>query len=428
MSPNSFQDIVPPERRSIRNIAPSSARSRTSRMQPENEAVALTPSPVPKRRKTQRRLGVFLVLVLILLLSVAGLSFVFAGSKVVVIPRQKDIVLEGTFEAQKGATAQGVLGYEIMTHQAAVEKKVGASGEEQVDVSAKGNIIIFNDFSSAEQRLVKNTRFESSSGLVYRIADSVTVPGQSTRNGMIVPGSVEAVVYADAAGADYNSSLTDFTIPGFKGDPRYEKFYARSKTPMEGGFSGVRPSVDEASLSAVVEELKLELSEKLRREAQTPVDSYLFEKMAFFSYEPATVVADDNDALVTLQGTLYGVLFNNEAFARFVADQTVAGYDGEPVTLEDVSTLTLELAEGENERPWENETISIDAAGTTRVIWIFSEETLKEDLAGRSKEALSTILSGYPSIAEAEVVLRPFWRQTFPEKPDEIAIEIKLRD
>ena len=76
------------------------------------------------------------------------------------------------------------------------------------------------------------------------------MPGESLVSGKTVPGSTETAVSADEAGKEYNIGKTDFTIPGFKGDARYSKFYARSKTDMEGGFIGTIYSLsdeDEAS-------------------------------------------------------------------------------------------------------------------------------------------------------------------------------------
>ena len=185
MSPNSFQDILPPERRSIRNIRATHARERRVRSA-QDSSQPPPPPPVRTSRSrypSRRRWPLLLLLLVILMGSIAGFSLVFAGSKIVVIPKQKDVVVEGTFQAQKDATAGGVLSYQIMTYSKSASKTVEASGEEDAQVRAMGTIIVFNDFSTAEQKLIKNTRFEAENGKIYRIADSITVPGQSTKDG-----------------------------------------------------------------------------------------------------------------------------------------------------------------------------------------------------------------------------------------------------
>lgn len=428
MSPNSFHDIVPPERRSIRNVTPSHPKTRLSRpYEGEGPEEAAAPPRPPRRRRGRRRLTFFIVALVLLAAAIVGFSWLFAGSKIVVTPKQKDVAVEGSFQAQAEESNGMGLTYQVMTHSKSISTPVPASGEEYVETPASGTIVIYNDYSEAEQRLVKNTRFETGDGLVYRIAESVTVPGQTTRDGETVPGSVEAVVYADQPGEQYNIGLTDFTIPGFEGDPRYDSFYARSKTPMQGGFVGNRPAVEETTLGTATSDLEEQLAAQLRAEAraQIPEGFYLFDDMTFVTYDPASLAPSGEEVQLTLNGTLQGVLFAKDAFARFIASETVAGYEGEPVVIEDISTLkvTPVSADGLTD---ESGALPFTAAGTARLIWTFSQEGLKGDLSGRDKEALPTVLSGYPSIERAEVVLRPFWRQTFPENPDEIAVEIEV--
>ena len=429
MSPQSFGDIVPPERRSIRNISPSHARARAVRPYEGEPTPEESTAPRTPRKRKRGRLGFSIVLLALLLVAVAGFSLLFAGSRVIVTPKQKAVAVEGVFEAVREAQAPGVLGFQVMTYSKSSSKAVSATGEEQVDESASGTIVVYNDYSSAEQRLIKNTRFETSAGQIFRIADSITVPGQSVVDGKTVPGSVEVIVYADKPGAEYNIGLSDFKIPGFTDDPRYEKFYGRSKTPMQGGFSGMRPAVADADLATVTAELKTEIEASIRDEAlaQRPEGFYLFKDMMFVDFDEVTLASKDDSVEATLTGTLHGILFSESTFASFLATQTVAGYDEEPVHLQDSSTVSVALEEKDGVIPtWNSEKLMLAINGTADLVWSYDEAQLKTDLAGRDKEALTTILSGYPAIETAEVVLRPFWKQSFPESPEDIAIETQL--
>ena len=429
MSPQSFGDIVPPERRSIRNISPSHARARTVRPYEGEPSSEEPTAPRAPRKRRRGRLGFSVVLLALLLVAVAGFSLLFAGSRVIVTPKQKSVAVEGVFEAVRESQAPGVLSFQVMTYSKSSSKAVSATGEEQVDTSSSGTIVVYNDYSKAEQRLIKNTRFETAAGQIFRIADSITVPGQSVVDGKVVPGSVEVVVYADKPGEEYNIGLSDFKIPGFKDDPRYEKFYGRSKTPMQGGFSGMRPAVAEADLAAVTAELKQEIEAAIRDEAlaQRPEGFYLFKDLMFVDFEEVTLAAKDDSVEATLAGTLHGILFSEAGFASFLATQTVAGYDEESVRLQDSGTLNVavEVEEGAIPR-WDSEKLMLTIGGTADLVWSYDESQLKTDLAGKDKGALTTILSGYPAIETAEVVLRPFWKQSFPESPDDIVIETRL--
>jgi len=72
--------------------------------------------------------------------------------------------------------------------------------------------------------------------------------------------------------------------------------------------------------------------------------------------------------------------------------------------------------------PWEKESFSFTLKGTARLVASFNENALKQDLAGKTKSALPTVLAGYPGIDHAEVVMRPFWRQEFPTDPLDITL------
>ena len=77
------------------------------------------------------------------------------------------------------------------------------------------------------------------------------------------PGSVEVNIYANEAGAEYNSEPLDFKILGWKGDPKYEKFYGRSKGTITGGLKGTLPALSDQEKAAISVELKQALEEKL---------------------------------------------------------------------------------------------------------------------------------------------------------------------
>ena len=125
-------------------------------------------------------------------------------------------------------------------------------------------MIIYNNFTSQNQKLIKNTRLETPEGLIFRIGESISIPGKKTENGKNIPGQIEIAVYADSAGDEYNIGLTDFTLPGFKNDPaRYKSFYARSKTKMEGGFSGVIKTISKVELESMKDVLEENLKKSL---------------------------------------------------------------------------------------------------------------------------------------------------------------------
>jgi hypothetical protein len=437
MPKQTLQDVMPP-RRSIRQVVfPRGAdrEGQTSRAQNRKNGGSYSGGNIPRRipptpsssgGEPSRR-GLWVLAGISVLLLYLTFALFFSGAKITVTPRQEQVVLDGRFSAVKEAQPLG-LQYETMSLSEEETRKLQATGEKQVETKASGTIIVYNNFNSSPQRLIKNTRFMSPDGLIYRIPSSIVVPGQKTVNGKVVPGSVEAVVYADSPGEEYNKDeLVDFTIPGFKGGPRYSAFYARSKTPMTGGFAGVVKTVSPAEENAAREEIRTALSEQLKKKArqQIPKGFILYDDAVFIDTDSLPNTEDTNSGKVIIgeRVTLHGVLFNEEALSAFIARNTIAHFEESSVIVSNLNELTFKIVDKTEARPWKEERLSFTLVGTPYIIWTFDETRLKNDLAGKSKQQINTILSGYPGIEKAEVVIRPFWKKSFPKNINKIKIE-----
>lgn len=434
MPRNKISDITPPQR-SIRNVSRSQT-PRTDRepAEPAQDEVYAEegdiPAPPPSWRNRGKnnffsRYGIWIVAAVILILLVFVFSVVFSGSKIVVTPKQSNVTISGTFSAYREPEF-GQLAFETMVLDQTLSEEVEATGTEEVEERATGTIIIYNNYSEKSQRLVTNTRFETPEGLIYRVHEPVVIPGKEGST----PGSVEVTVYADEPGSKYNISLTDFTIPGFKGSPQFEKMYARSKSAMRGGFTGERVTVGEGDLDRVTQTLEAKLREQLTQDVITnkPDDFYAFEDLLFFRFDRPVLKEGSAQGMgiVEVTGQVAAIIFNKQEFAQHIAEKTVAAYEGEPVKLDSISSIALSLETEDSFDPETNDEFNFKLSGTTKIIWLFDEGDLREDLRGQTKDALMTILPGYPGIDKAQVILRPFWKQEFPEKAEDIVVETKL--
>jgi hypothetical protein len=369
-----------------------------------------------------------------LLLGVLFISFLFSvffgGAEVTVQPKQDTLTISGDFRAVGSGSKEGELQYEIMTLEELGRKTVPATGREEAEVKASGNIVIYNNFNSSPQRLIRNTRFETPEGLIYRIDKSVVVPGKKDGE----PGNIEVTVYADEPGEEYNISLTDFTIPGFKGAEQFEFFYAQSKTEMTGGFKGERLTVEDSVLEKERADLHKNLEEQLRARVadQKPEGFLSFDEAIFVEFKSETPSEKGEDVEIIEKVVLYNLIFKDSALAKYLAINTLATFDSSTdVNFKEGVELKLTpkaSEEGETLEPWKTEEFEFSMSGTAPIVWQFDEEQLKSDLSGRNKEAIHTILGGYPSIDEAEVVIRPFWKGNFPENTEEIKIETIIND
>ena len=430
-----LQDIRPPERerRKVRKEE-TSGTSRQSDVKPRKRAsqtqtrrdAARTPNRTAHSRGGFRNVVLTLGAIVVLAVVGFGITFFLRGAEVMVYPKFKDVVVEATFTSTSEPQV-GDLGHEILILEEIGRRSIEATGEEETQERARGTITIFNEFSSSPQRLIKNTRFESPDGLVYRISDSVVVPGFTRDdNDIIIPGSIVAEVFADGDGDRYNIAATRFTIPGLEGTDQFEDMYATSDEPFTGGFEGLKFVVDEENFMTVQEELRVELIETLtsRLQSERPAGFELFDEAITFEFDPLpSFQNEDGTVSIEEHGRLIVPLFGDAEFASYIAQNTIAGYEGEPVRIEDSALLTFAyLAATTSPNVSEESNIEFTLSGNIRVIWEFGREQLQNDLLGLSKTALPSVLSGYPAIERAEAVIRPFWKQSFPEDTKDIEV------
>ena len=80
------------------------------------------------------------------------------------------------------------LSFEIMRLSAEESDLVTATGISSSGQKAGGKITVYNNYSNAPQKLIINTRFQTSDGKIYRIREPIVIPGMGVK---------EATVYAD---------------------------------------------------------------------------------------------------------------------------------------------------------------------------------------------------------------------------------------
>ena len=83
------------------------------------------------------------------------------------------------------------------------------------------------------------------------------------------------------------AGLSDFTLPGRAGTPRFSTIYARSKTGMSGGFVGVEKTVSESDEAQAKSQLEAALRSELISDsiAQVPEDFVLIPALSTVTFE-----------------------------------------------------------------------------------------------------------------------------------------------
>lgn len=233
----------------------------------------------------------------------AAVLYAFSGAKVVITPVTSPATVTTELTAYRDS---GDLTFQQITVEKNATMEVASEGTAEAHDSATGSIVIHNA-GSAAQPLIKNTRFETPDGLIFRVHESVVVPAG---------GDFKATVYADEAGEKYNIPATTFTVPGLKGSKSFTLITATSNAPMTGGFVGTRASVNEETRQKTYSALQAELTTALQKDlaAKVPEGFVLVPGTSFPTYEPAADVQKDSSTVtVAEKGVITAVVFPEEA-------------------------------------------------------------------------------------------------------------------
>lgn len=365
----------------------------------------------------------YISLVILILALAFGISALFKSAKITVAPKQQQVHLNSNLTANKND--ESGLSFQIVTISKDIQKTVTSTGQTSVQKKASGTVVIFNNTSSS-QKLVATTRLQTPEGLIFRLNTAVTVPAKQIVSGTAVPGSVSVVATADLAGDKYNVGLKDFTIPGFKGDPKFNQIYARSKTPMAGGFSGMQSSVSPQALASSTAEMQNSLKTSLATDivSQIPANFIFYKNSMSFSFAPITQVSGSNSsAVLDEKGTAYAIIFDRGMLSRSIASLYSIT---DTIKIDSLDGLNFAYSSSTPFDPSGNaNTLNFSLGGDANIIWVFDANKLKTDLLGLSKNQAKTVISGYPAITEAWIETRPFWNQTISSDPKKVELLTK---
>lgn len=418
MDQNSFQDIIPPKK-TIRDIPiPEGRVSKIPDTLHFKNNVPVNPVKakpalgyIKKNQPRRKTLGGYLWIAILVVVTgiIFGATVLFAKVTVNVAISNETVNVNIQATSTKDG-ASSTIPYSLVTFQKTGTIDLEANGEaKEVSNKASGTIVITNTTASAQQ-LIATTRFESPDTLIYRIDKSVTVPAN---------GSVEALVYADVAGPNYNKGKTDFTIPGLKDTPKYKAINAKSKTDMSGGFTGTTKEVSPEELAAKKLVLEKKLIDEIAQDATKEIpDTAAFFKQGLVLDTTWTVTFENNQSMLKADTKAIAPVFKKEdilSLIRTESGQTLKSFNADDnlvVTIEGKDDLillklpTLYLSLSGSLSSFENVTIS----------------ELQAKLAGKPKSDLQTILSSYPAINRIDATFVPPWQSSFPKNPEKINI------
>lgn len=376
----------------------------------------------PVRRKyRESQLGTWIFIAVVVVFAiVAGLfTYVFDSATVTIVPKYKDIDnYNKTILFSQNNTDTNSVPFIVITASSTKNKILALSESKKVESKASGKVIIYNNYDSSPQKLIKNTRLESTSGKIYRINQSVTVPGKKGDT----PGSVEVTVYADSNGSSYNTQATDFSIPGFKGTPQEKAFYARGKGAISGGSSGNVSSASLSDINAAKDGLALELAQEVKAALmKINKEGYI----GLYGASEITYVDNESDVLNGVTGTYevtatgHLILADASKLAETIAKE-VRDYNNESVRLGYLETLTY--SRKETDRISTSTPLSILVEGNPRIIWVSDTDGIKDMVSNKKRDEFKSLMKNISTIQTASISFSPLWLSTFPSDISKIAV------
>ncbi len=376
--------------------------------------------------KTKKSRFFFKFIIIILILILLG-TFVFVAlnristAAINISLYKETLAIDSRLRARANATADG-LPFEIMQLSAEESGLIAATGITSGGQKASGKITVYNNYGSAPQKLIANTRFQTSDGKVYRIKGAISVPGM---------GVLEATVYADQAGEEYNIGPADFTIPGLKGGARFEKVFAKSKSAMSGGSSGnarvVKKEDIDSVRASINEKIKNNLAEMLAK--QKPEGYVLFADAVKIEYaenqdNPKVGDSSGRSMAFKIKGSATAYLFKKDALYKALADDNAGDLKkapkNDPVLINNVESLDFNLISADAK----NKEITVRLKGDADFVWVVDTAKLLEDVLNYKGKDYASVFQNYPAIEKAAIVQSPKWWPRFPKDKSKIKINV----
>ncbi|MFA6269831.1 MAG: hypothetical protein WC657_01310 [Candidatus Paceibacterota bacterium] len=360
--------------------------------------------------------GVFVVLMMT----------VFASATISITPKSQTVEVDTQIVGVAGELAENTVRYEILKLSESKTASIPTTDEQAVELKASGKIIIYNDFSAEPQRLIVRTRFENPDGFIFRIAESVIIPGKTIKAGVETPGSIEVEIFADEAGEKYNIKKTDFTIPGFKSDAtRFKKFYAKSTTDMTGGFIGKKkiadPTAKQAALTNIDSEAQINLKKSLT--AKIPEGLTVIEGSIVFNSKELATKDESSSVVVGKEITAYAIMLNKQDLSKIITEQYISKSPDWQNIRSIVSDFSLLKIKTPPQNFDNNTRLNLEIIGPAEVIADIDTDAIKTRLLGAPKKDAAQLIKEYNGISGITSIIKPIWKQSFPTSPSKIYVQ-----
>jgi hypothetical protein len=373
---------------------------------------------------------IFLLLGLGLITFILAAYFILPEAKLVITPKRDSSSLEISVVADKNLSQIDYALLRVPAKLMKIEKdetkEFASSGESQTSAKAKGIITVSNGYSAETQTLVATTRFETDDGKIFRTTKTIVVPGAKIQGSNMTPGSIDVEVIADQPGSSYNIGPTLFTIPGFKGSPKYDGFNGKSSAPLAGGSDGKTKMVIQSDLdnakNVMTQKFKDELDQSLKDQISSDLkllNGALKENQPEITFsQQAGNAADKFTATIKLTAT-----------ALVFETKDIADLAGKAISTDSSSNKQLlpneDFAYSDVGINFDLGQINMKVRTQQGAVNKIDIDALAKQLAGKDEIGIKKVLSQMPEIQNAKITFWPFWVKKVPNEIDKIKISVE---
>jgi len=408
----------------------------------EEESITVI-APVLKEKLTKKEkvvdkkfkilLGIFFSLV-----AFYYLGFVLlAKAEVNITTKKMEMPFSGTVLVDRNVFAtsfnQAVIPGNLFVFKADETQEFSSTGQGKDERKAKGIITIYNNYSTSPQILVATTRFETPDNKIFRLDSRIVIPGASTKNGKLIPSTIDVKVTADKPGPEYNieaCNLPDckFTIPGFEGTSKFKGFYGISTKAMTGGTAGSVPLITSDDLKNAEEVILQKVMDSIEQDLQNKIPKEL--KVLPEAKSGIKITNVDSDAktgdyrekfTVTAEGEVSIIAFNENDVIEYI--QAIQNQDQDKDENYEYCQKP-ELEYSEFKADFNKGTLRMLINAKQTVCHKLSSDEIKKTIIGKNRKELDEIFENNPGIKEVEVKLWPLWIRKVPNSLKKINVFI----
>ncbi|MFA6183583.1 MAG: hypothetical protein WC682_00600 [Parcubacteria group bacterium] len=401
------------------------------------------PEPIvtEKKQKTSNKnmlkfLWFFVAIIMLLILGIAAYFFL-PSAEISVFPLKRDenislklnISEDDNVVDPQGNTIN--LRGKIIEDEGILSLTFDATGQKGgSDQKAKGTITIYNEFSETSQVLVATTRLLSDNDKLFRLLNTVTVPGMTIVDGKVEPGKIEAEIIADESGTDFNIKEATLAIPGFKGSAKYDKFYAKLTQETKGGGSSggdlkmVSRSDIESAKFKTENQLKNQLKDSIKNKSGE--ENILLDNALIYEVTDFSVFPEESSVTESFEYQVK-IKVKSIVFSSGDLDEKITTFINSSVIKKEVPLKLISFSKnyGNADINFAKGTINMEINVNAKLRSQIDADKISNSLAGKSRDEMSGIISNYPQISKAEAIISPsFISNSFPKYPSKIKVII----